>query len=197
MSDPNANDGQRPYQQPNSPQSSYIQPDGQQYASPMSSTYAQQPYQQSAQPGATYPPQGVYQQGTYGYPVQQQPSWNGMCIAGFICSFLTTIVGLILSIVGLRQVRQSGEKGQGLAVAGIVISVVRVVLILVLVVLVYIGFAVAWTEYGDYLRSENGYDYDYGGDYYDYYDDTETTSAVSHNQLDMLIASTYEACLAA
>ena len=189
MTDPNS---QQPYQQPNPQQSSYTQPNDQQYA------YTQQPYQQETQPGAGYPPQGVYQQGqqgAYPYPAQQQPNWNGMCIAGFVCSFLISIVGLILSIVGLKQAKQSGERGQGLAIAGIVISAVRIALAILLVILMILGFGAALSQYG------RGYDYSRYGYYnngYSYYNQAEATSAsTSCSQMDALIASTYEKCLAA
>ena len=183
MSDPNP---QQPYQQPNPQQAGYTQPNDQQYA------YTQQPYQQ---PGETYPPQGVYQQGAYPYPAQQQPNWNGMCVAGFVCSFLISIVGLILSIVGLKRVKQSGEKGQGLAIAGIVISAVRIALAIVLVILMILGFGVALSRYGrDYVYGQYGY-YDDG---YDYYNQSGAmSSSASCSQMDALIASTYEECLAA
>ncbi|NMN02482.1 DUF4190 domain-containing protein [Bifidobacterium panos] len=196
MTDSNS---QQPYQEPNPQQSGYTQQNDQQYAS----AYTQQPYQQetqSAQPGATYPPQGVYQpgqQGAYPYPAQQQQNWNGMCIAGFVCSFLISIVGLILSIVGLKQAKQSGERGQGLAIAGIVISAVRIALAILLVILMILGFGAALAQYGrdhGYNYSQYGY---YGGDY-NYFGAAGTTStSASCSQMDTLIASTYEACLAA
>lgn len=51
-----------------------------------------------------------------------QKTTNGMSIAGFVCSFFFQILGLIFSIIGLCQIKTSGEKGRGLAIAGIVIS---------------------------------------------------------------------------
>ena len=186
MSDPNS---QQPYQQTNPQQPNDTQPNDQQYA------YAQQPYQQSAQPGAAYPPQGAYQQGAYPYPAQQQPNWNGMCIAGFVCSFLISIVGLVLSIVGLKRVKQSGERGQGLAIAGIVISAVRIAIAIALVILMILGFGVALSRYGrDYIYGQYGY---YDDDYGYYRQSKATSSSASCSQMDALIASTYEECLAA
>ena len=49
-------------------------------------------------------------------------NWNGLAIAGFVLSFFSTIVGLILSIIAYKQIKESGEKGKGLALAGIIIS---------------------------------------------------------------------------
>lgn len=48
---------------------------------------------------------------------------RGITIAGVIFAFLIPLVGLILSIVGLVQARSAGQKN-GLAIAGIIISVV-------------------------------------------------------------------------
>lgn len=65
----------------------------------------------------------------------QQPNMvnnktNGMAIGGFVlscvsilmCGGIASIIGLILSIVGLSQIGKNGEKGKGLAIAGIIIS---------------------------------------------------------------------------
>ena len=60
--------------------------------------------------------------------VDNSDSWNTLSIVGFILSFFTTIVGLILSIVSYRQVKESGEKGKELSIAGIVITVLKIAL---------------------------------------------------------------------
>ncbi len=50
------------------------------------------------------------------------PKTNTLAIVGFILSFIVPIVGLILSIIGKKQIKATGEGGNGLATAGIVIS---------------------------------------------------------------------------
>jgi Domain of unknown function (DUF4190) len=58
---------------------------------------------------------------------------NGMAIAGFVCSIvLGPLFGLIFSIIGLNQIKKSPEKytGEGLAIAGIIISIVYLLLLL-------------------------------------------------------------------
>jgi uncharacterized membrane protein len=55
---------------------------------------------------------------------------NGLAVAGFICSIagilcgLVTIVGLILSSIGLSQIKKSDGtmRGRGLALAGVIIG---------------------------------------------------------------------------
>ncbi len=76
--------------------------------------------------GSPTPSQQNVQQNNYYYRSYNvpQPQYNPLCIAGFVCSFLIAIVGLILSIIGMNQVKISGEKGYELAMAGIIISAV-------------------------------------------------------------------------
>src|SRR5580704_7892796 len=54
---------------------------------------------------------------------------SGMAIAGFVLSFFCGILGLIFSILGLSQCNRSNGavKGKGLAIAGMVISIVTLV----------------------------------------------------------------------
>lgn len=55
---------------------------------------------------------------------------SGKAIAGFVLSFFCSIAGLILSWMALDEIKKSGGtlKGEGLAIAGIVISVLWMVL---------------------------------------------------------------------
>lgn len=78
-----------------------------------------------------------------GYPAPQR--YNGVAVAGFILSFFIALAGLICSIIGLKQTKERGEKGRGLAIAGIIISTLSIVLSLALVVAItsadYLGGA--------------------------------------------------------
>ena len=99
--------------------------------------YPQQPqggYQQ--QPGGYqqqggYPQQQPYGQQPYGQPGYGPPPAQGIpgtVIAGFILSFLCPLIGLILCGVGLGEAKKR-NAGTGLAIAGIVISLVNMVLV--------------------------------------------------------------------
>lgn len=114
---------QQPYGQPQyGQQSPYAQPQYGQYAQGGGPQYGQPAYTQNM---PNYAPYGQYSQGQYGNGYSPDPAtWNGLCIAGFVCSFLIPIVGLILSIIALTQINRTGEKSRGMAIAGIVISIV-------------------------------------------------------------------------
>jgi hypothetical protein len=88
-------------------------------------SYGQQPQPPPYQPQGPYG-QPPYGQSPYGQSPYSQPKTNGLAIAGFICAFLFSLVGLILSIIALSQINKSNgmQKGKGLATAGIIISVV-------------------------------------------------------------------------
>ena len=96
-------------------------------------SYGQQPYYgNSAQPMGMGPPQGPTMS-PYGYPTFQ-PDYahskrtNTFALVGFILSFFAPLVGIVLSIIGLSDSKKKNEGGQGLAVAGIIISIVRLLL---------------------------------------------------------------------
>ncbi|WP_374946383.1 DUF4190 domain-containing protein [Agreia sp.] len=48
--------------------------------------------------------------------------YNVIAIVGFIASFFINIVGIILGFVALSQIKRTGERGRGLAIAGIIIG---------------------------------------------------------------------------
>ena len=57
--------------------------------------------------------------------VQTGKKTNAMAIAGFVCSFLFAILGLIFSIIAMKQCEERGEEDYGLAKAGKIISIVN------------------------------------------------------------------------
>jgi hypothetical protein len=92
---------------------------------PMGGPYAA-PY------GQPYPygPQGPYGAPMPIYRHQGPPiRTSGMAIAGFILSFFGGILGLVFSILGYNEAKNSGGAvgGQGLGLAGIIISIVMMV----------------------------------------------------------------------
>lgn len=110
--------------------------------------YQQQPnynYQQ-VQPQNQQPPY-------YQYPPYPQPQYqplaptSGMCIAGFVCSLaLFGVLGLIFSIIGMKECNEKGLNGKGLGIAGLIISIVKIALI----VLYFTCLGCACTRYGYY-----------------------------------------------
>jgi len=60
----------------------------------------------------------------YAYPPVQDQTTNGFAIASLVCSIVgIQILGWIFGGVALSQISRTGQKGRGLAIAGIVIGI--------------------------------------------------------------------------
>mgnify|MGYP000172882995 FL=1 len=90
-------------------------------------------------------------------PPEANQKYNGLAIAGFICSFLVSLLGLILSIVGLNQIKKQGGKGKGLAIAGIIISAAGMVIQVILVIALIVGGASYASKAIDEAKTDSFY----------------------------------------
>jgi Domain of unknown function (DUF4190) len=83
--------------------------------------------------GYGYPPPPA---GGYGYPPPppQSAATNGMAVASLVCSLfgwlclIGPLLGLIFGFVALSQIKQTGQRGRGMALAGIIIGGILVAL---------------------------------------------------------------------
>jgi hypothetical protein len=98
-----------------------------------------------------YPPSAPYQPG---YPIAPQSHTNGLAIGSLVASILAiplalfcfgfggavaAIAGIVMGVVALNQIKQSGDQGRGLALSGVIIGGVALVLGLILIILLAIG----------------------------------------------------------
>lgn len=130
-------------------------------ASPEPSQFAP-PGPASPQPGQFAPPGPASQYGIpaspqfqqqYGQPVTWPPGavmprrTNSLAIAALCCGIgqfvagpLAGIPAIILGSMSIKQIRETGEDGQGMAVTGLVLGVVGVVLFVLGIILVLAVF---------------------------------------------------------
>lgn len=82
----------------------------------------QQPYNTPGPPPPGYPSYSPYQ------PVAASPPTNSLAIASLICSLAGLVVGIsapvgaILGHIARKQIRERGEQGEGMAMAGIIVG---------------------------------------------------------------------------
>ncbi|WNV76623.1 DUF4190 domain-containing protein [Geodermatophilus sp. DSM 44513] len=69
---------------------------------------------------------------------------NTFAILALVMAFVVSPVGLVLGILARRQIRQTGEQGDGLALAGIIVGGIGTAL----VVLAFLVFALALVAAG-------------------------------------------------
>jgi Domain of unknown function (DUF4190) len=127
--------GQPGYAPPGPAQPAYAQPG---YGQP---GYAQPGY---APPG--YPPPGY---GPPGYPPVYVRPTNTMAILALVMAFVFAPAGLILGIVARKQIRETGEDGDGLALAGIIVGGIVTAIFVFFIVLWIIAFA-AFADSGSF-----------------------------------------------
>lgn len=86
----------------------------------------------------------------YGYQAaqQQQAPYNVLGIVSFVLSVLGfTIVAVILGHISMSQIKRTGERGRGFAIAGLVIGYVTLAIgILFIIVIVGAGLLAASTS---------------------------------------------------
>ena len=62
------------------------------------------------------------------------------CVSMVLCCFpITAIIGLILSIVSLPQMTKTGERGKGLAIAGLILNGLVILFWIVMLILSLCG----------------------------------------------------------
>lgn len=101
-------------------------PGGQPYGQPQGSPPPYEQPQGYGSPPSAPPPYGE-QQGGWGAPPAKSGT-NGMAIASLVTAFLCSPVGIVLGFVAKNQIKQTGQGGNGLATAGIVLGVVFILL---------------------------------------------------------------------
>jgi hypothetical protein len=64
-----------------------------------------------------------------------------MAILALVLAFVFAPAGLVLGIIARRQIRQTGEQGDGLALAGIIIGGIVTALFVLMILFMIIAFA--------------------------------------------------------
>jgi hypothetical protein len=120
-------------------------------AAPVVPQYQQYP----GYPQSGYPQPSVGQYGAPAYPGGYQPygvaprpqGTNGMAIASLVVSLIGLvscfigigpIVGLILGVVALNQIKSTGQPGRGIALAGVWVGVAGIVMAIIYWVVVVV-----------------------------------------------------------
>jgi len=106
------------------PPPAYTPPAPPAYNTPAAPAYGSAP----AAPQA-YSPQG------YGQPTGED-KWNVLAIVSFVSAFFVSLAAIICGHIALSQIKRTGEKGRGLAIAGLVLGYLGVVAFIIFIVVV-------------------------------------------------------------
>jgi hypothetical protein len=102
-------------------------------------------------PPAGYPPPGYpqagYQQAGFPPPGYPPPGWsrptNTMAILSLVLAFVFAPAGLVLGIIARKQIRRTGEDGDGLALAGAIVGGIFTGIYVLMIVFMIIAFSAA------------------------------------------------------
>jgi hypothetical protein len=75
-------------------------------------------------------------------PVGTTPPWNPLAIIGFVLAFVVPPGAIVCGHIARGQIRRTGEQGDGLALAALILGYVFTASIALLVI-VWLGFFVA------------------------------------------------------
>ena len=75
----------------------------------------------------------------YGSSLPTQNKGNGIAIAGLILAFFIPLLGLIFSLIGLKQSKKIGGAGRGIALAGLIISSLSILVTIGLIILIFLA----------------------------------------------------------
>ncbi|MGW0846904.1 DUF4190 domain-containing protein [Streptomyces sp. NPDC002787] len=134
--------------------------DGDPFSPPGQAQPQAQPYAVCGPPPYPYgaaAPQPWGQAWARPYPALQPPTpVNGLAIAALVLGVLCFLpgIGLLLGIVALVQIRKSGERGKGMAVAGIALSTIGA--LLMTLAFTTGGARDAWDGFRDAASSAGG-----------------------------------------
>jgi hypothetical protein len=82
----------------------------------------------------------------YGVPPGYPPAFyrrptNTLAVLALVMAFVFAPAGLVLGIVARRQIRETGEEGDGLALAGIIVGAIACALVVLGIVLWFVALA--------------------------------------------------------
>jgi hypothetical protein len=111
-------------------------------------------------PGPQYQPAQLSRAQPLPGPAPWQPITNRLAIASLVCGvgqlvalFPAGIAAIILGHQARRQIRDTGEQGDGLALTGLILGYVGTVGLLLLVLLLVAGLAVSSTQHPVIVRA--------------------------------------------
>lgn len=78
---------------------------------------------------------------------QQLAKTNTLAIISLVSSFFIGLAGIITGAIALKQIKQTQERGHGLAMAGIIVGALNIIGLLLITILTMVAAASIGTTY--------------------------------------------------
>lgn len=82
----------------------------------------------------------------YNAPAPAQQGTNTLAIVGFVLSFFVNLAGVICGHIALSQIKKTGEKGRGFAIAALIIGYLSIAASIILTIAVVAGGLAAYNS---------------------------------------------------
>jgi peptidyl-prolyl cis-trans isomerase B (cyclophilin B) len=73
------------------------------------------------------------------YQSPRQIKTNTLAIVSLILAFFVPLISLILAIISLNQIKKTKEKGKGLAIASLVLSIVFILIVSIILLIIFLA----------------------------------------------------------
>ena len=87
-----------------------------------------------------------------GAAVPANERWNVLAIVGFVLAFVVSLGAVICGHIALSQIKRTGEKGRGLALAAVILGYAGL-LFGIIAIIAYVGLIAAAVSSGAYSTS--------------------------------------------
>lgn len=78
-----------------------------------------------------------------GAPVPQTERFNVLSIVGFVLAFVVSLGAVICGHIALAQIKRTGERGRGLAIAALILGYLGILLGIILAIVYVVIIAAA------------------------------------------------------
>lgn len=75
-----------------------------------------------------------------------QPGYNVFAILAIIFVWFAGLLGLIFGYIALSQIKRTGERGHGLALAAVILGWIALAAAIIILIVVFVGLGLAATQ---------------------------------------------------
>ena len=72
-----------------------------------------------------------------------EPRYNVLAIVSLVTAFFVSLAAIITGHIALSQIKKTGERGRGLAIAGLILGYLGLLAGIIITIIVVIGFITA------------------------------------------------------
>ncbi|TIH38975.1 DUF4190 domain-containing protein [Subtercola vilae] len=105
----------------------------------------------------TPPPVPPYQANQYAAPAPSNDKYNVLAIVSLVTAFFVSLAAVITGHIALSQIKKTGEKGRGLALAGLILGYLGILGGIIATIIIIVAFATIGTTAKNAIDQGNAF----------------------------------------